>query len=625
MPCERRLARVARVSFREPMTGGSRACRTAAAERLSLGVAARLSRYLQVLTQAKKMGRETISSQELADYTHVNSTQIRRDLSGFGKFGKRGVGYNVDSLVSQIRKILRTTGKHNIALFGAGNLGQAIAGSDIFADHGFRVVAIFDKDPRKVGEGDRREPRRCGPTTSSSGSSATRTWSWACWPCPTEAAQEVADDLVEAGVKIIFNYSEALLQVPPRGDGAHLEPRRRPALRALLLPHLMLDMARVHEAFEASTDFTVGIEEEFAILDPETLSLDPALRRAAATPPRPTRCWPSGRRRADRVGDRDPLRAGARASPTRSSASARRALRLFRAGRRRTARCSAPPAPTPGARGRSSRSSTPSTTGAWRTGLQYVAWRNNTFSLHVHVGRPRRRPRGERSATACARCCRSCWRSRPTRRSSTAATRDCTRRARRSSRRASRAAGSPTRSAAGPAYADYVDFLRDDRLDRRADPDLVEHPAAPLASARSSCASATRRRAPPTRTALEALVTACIAQAALDEDEGVPLEDPPPRLIEENFWRAIRYGLDGKLIDLRARARSSPRRRSAERLLAWTAPARAAARHRRWRCPRRTAPSASAARSRRGRRWRRSSRPRWRETQRTYAAEEVSA
>src|SRR6266480_7706753 len=122
------------------------------AERLSLGVAARLSRYLQVLTQARKMGKETISSQELSDYTHVNSTQIRRDLSGFGKFGKRGVGYNVDSLVSQIRKILRTTGKHNIALFGAGKLGQAIAGSDIFADHGFRVVAIFDTDPRKIGK-----------------------------------------------------------------------------------------------------------------------------------------------------------------------------------------------------------------------------------------------------------------------------------------------------------------------------------------------------------------------------------------------------------------------------------------------------------------------------------------
>src|SRR5438309_6976901 len=121
-------------------------------ERLSLGVAARLSRYLQVLTQAKKMGKDTISSQELADYTHVNSTQIRRDLSGFGKFGKRGVGYNVDSLVSQIRKILRTSGQHNIALFGAGHLGKAIAGSDIFADHGFEVVAIFDTDRKKVGE-----------------------------------------------------------------------------------------------------------------------------------------------------------------------------------------------------------------------------------------------------------------------------------------------------------------------------------------------------------------------------------------------------------------------------------------------------------------------------------------
>src|SRR5881392_3636379 len=121
------------------------------ADRLSLGVAARLSRYLQVLTQARKMGKETISSQELSEYTHVNSTQIRRDLSGFGKFGKRGVGYNVDSLVSQIRKILRTSGQHNIALFGAGHLGQAIASSDIFADHGFRVVAIFDTAQDKIG------------------------------------------------------------------------------------------------------------------------------------------------------------------------------------------------------------------------------------------------------------------------------------------------------------------------------------------------------------------------------------------------------------------------------------------------------------------------------------------
>jgi redox-sensing transcriptional repressor len=184
------------------------------AERLSLGVAARLSRYLQVLTQAKKMGRETISSQELADYTHVNSTQIRRDLSGFGKFGKRGVGYNVDSLVSQIRKILGTTGKHNIALFGAGNLGQAIAGSDIFADHGFRVVAIFDKDPAKLGNriSDSLTVR---PNTDLEQVIREEDVVVGVLAVPTEAAQAVADELVDAGVKIIFNYSEALLQVPP--------------------------------------------------------------------------------------------------------------------------------------------------------------------------------------------------------------------------------------------------------------------------------------------------------------------------------------------------------------------------------------------------------------------------
>jgi redox-sensing transcriptional repressor len=183
-------------------------------ERLSLGVAARLSRYLQVLTQAKKMGKETISSQELADYTHVNSTQIRRDLSGFGKFGKRGVGYNVDSLVSQIRKILRTTGKHNIALFGAGNLGQAIAGSDIFADHGFRVVALFDKDQSKVGQ-NVGESLVVRPYDELHKVIRDEDVVVGVLAVPTAAAQEVADDLVEAGVKIIFNYSEALLQVPP--------------------------------------------------------------------------------------------------------------------------------------------------------------------------------------------------------------------------------------------------------------------------------------------------------------------------------------------------------------------------------------------------------------------------
>jgi redox-sensing transcriptional repressor len=201
------------VSFREPLGGGAE-LQDGASERLSLGVAARLSRYLQVLTQAKKMGKETISSQELADYTHVNSTQIRRDLSGFGKFGKRGVGYNVDSLVSQIRKILHTTGKHNLALFGAGHLGQAIAASDIFADHGFRVVAIFDTDPEKIGK-PVSESLTVRPYDELDRVIVDEEVVVGVLAVPTEAAQQVADDLVAAGVRIIFNYSDALLQVPP--------------------------------------------------------------------------------------------------------------------------------------------------------------------------------------------------------------------------------------------------------------------------------------------------------------------------------------------------------------------------------------------------------------------------
>ncbi len=122
-----------------------------APDRLTVGVAARLSRYLQVLSQAKKMGKDRISSQEIADYTNINATQIRRDLSNFGKFGKRGVGYSIDSLLGEIRKILRTQGQHNIALVGAGRLGQAIASSAIFAEHGINIAAVFDSDEARIG------------------------------------------------------------------------------------------------------------------------------------------------------------------------------------------------------------------------------------------------------------------------------------------------------------------------------------------------------------------------------------------------------------------------------------------------------------------------------------------
>jgi redox-sensing transcriptional repressor len=182
------------------------------AERLTVGVAARLSRYLQVLTQARKMGKQRISSQEIAEYTNINATQIRRDLSTFGKFGKRGVGYNIDSLLGEIRGILRTQGQHNIALIGAGRLGQAIASSPIFAEHGINIAAVFDSDPEKLGmpignvtvTNYRELPEVVHDKNIIVGVLAV----------PAIAAQHAATDLVESGVKIIFNYSEALLETP---------------------------------------------------------------------------------------------------------------------------------------------------------------------------------------------------------------------------------------------------------------------------------------------------------------------------------------------------------------------------------------------------------------------------
>jgi redox-sensing transcriptional repressor len=179
---------------------------------LTVGVAARLSRYLQVLTQAKKMGKERISSQEISDYTNINATQIRRDLSAFGKFGKRGVGYNIESLLAEIRKILRTQGQHNIALVGAGRLGQAIASSSIFAEHGINIAAIFEADPEKVGRSingiDVANYARLADVVRDKNIVV------GVLAVPADNAQQAADDLVAAGVRIIFNYSEALLDVP---------------------------------------------------------------------------------------------------------------------------------------------------------------------------------------------------------------------------------------------------------------------------------------------------------------------------------------------------------------------------------------------------------------------------
>ena len=180
---------------------------------IGAGVAERLSVYLQVLTQAQKLGRARISSQELSAYANINATQIRRDLSGLGKLGKRGVGYNVDHLVSVIGELLLSQPEHKIALVGAGRLGQAIASSPIFTEQPITIAAIFDQDPAKIG----RQLR--GVTVSDTAQMRTvisrHKIVVGVLAVPAASAQQAANDLAAARVRIIFNYTEAPLDLPP--------------------------------------------------------------------------------------------------------------------------------------------------------------------------------------------------------------------------------------------------------------------------------------------------------------------------------------------------------------------------------------------------------------------------
>src|SRR5574340_511251 len=119
--------------------------------RIPEGVIERLPSYLNVLIQLRSDGVTTVSSARLGELTGVNPAQIRRDLTHFGSFGKRGVGYEITVLVDRIQRILGADHSHRLALIGAGNLGSAIAGYTGLKQHGFMVTAIFDNSPSKIG------------------------------------------------------------------------------------------------------------------------------------------------------------------------------------------------------------------------------------------------------------------------------------------------------------------------------------------------------------------------------------------------------------------------------------------------------------------------------------------
>ncbi len=180
--------------------------------RIPEGVIERLPAYLNVLIQLRADGAQTVSSSRLGELTSVNPAQIRRDLTHFGSFGKRGVGYDITTLVERIQRILGSDHVHRLALVGAGNLGSAIAGYNGLKQHGFVVTAIFDNDPRKVGT-------RIGdivvrPVAELDEVLRDQNIRIGVVAVPPEAAQTVTDELAHAGVRVVLNYTPVIVRVP---------------------------------------------------------------------------------------------------------------------------------------------------------------------------------------------------------------------------------------------------------------------------------------------------------------------------------------------------------------------------------------------------------------------------
>jgi redox-sensing transcriptional repressor len=180
--------------------------------KISESTVRRLSLYLRFLEQFAAQGHTTISSAELARRGGTTSAQVRKDLSFFGSFGKRGLGYSVPELAARIRDILGLRRTYRVVLVGAGRIGSALIQYPGFRQRGFQVSAIYDKDTKKIGSGWNglvvRDVRQLESDL------AREPTDIAIVVTPAEAAQDVADRLVRAGVKAILNFAPLQLVVP---------------------------------------------------------------------------------------------------------------------------------------------------------------------------------------------------------------------------------------------------------------------------------------------------------------------------------------------------------------------------------------------------------------------------
>lgn len=173
---------------------------------------ARLATYLRALSMFADRGVVTVSSEELAVAAGVNSAKLRKDLSYLGSYGIRGVGYDVTTLTVQISRTLGLTVHRSVALIGVGNLGQALAGYAGFASRGFRIAALLDADPARIGARIRglvvRDIAHLDVVVEEHGITI------GVLAVPASAAQDVCDRLVAVGVTSILNFAPVVLAVP---------------------------------------------------------------------------------------------------------------------------------------------------------------------------------------------------------------------------------------------------------------------------------------------------------------------------------------------------------------------------------------------------------------------------
>lgn len=177
----------------------------------------RLSVYLRELEALEERGLRTVSSRQLGQAVGVSDAQVRKDLACFGQFGQSGVGYRVAELIHQLRRIFGTDRTWNVVLVGAGRLGMALAEYRGFAKKGFRLVAVFDNDPAKIGRPvpgleDAAGIRPMDDLPAIVAQQDVRL-GVVCVPAP--AAQPVADALIAAGLRGLLNFAPVALSVPP--------------------------------------------------------------------------------------------------------------------------------------------------------------------------------------------------------------------------------------------------------------------------------------------------------------------------------------------------------------------------------------------------------------------------